>query len=260
MWSEFLHASGAIEHPSLGSVATRTYTEGRMGNSRRKPTGINGMIHVRSGGLSEFMPRTLPQDKASIESFMMEGALRALESSGLDVYHLTRKPVQLSEDNFDFELPTATGTDFLDLIEFAPLQNYGGSYENAPNKHNVGQLADQAWELIKKKSRKYGGGRRVRVHLLMYATDFRFLFSDSVVALLTLWCARRYHAFRSVVYYVPIGTDSGMARVLHPGIIPETLLTAGDEHRLRNRELTNLDPRQFQPTPDGAGIQFKQGV
>jgi len=206
------------------------------------------------------MPSTLPTDKASIEALMMEGALRSLEFSGLDVYHLTSKPLQLAQDNFDFELPTLSGTDFLDLIEFAPLENYGGSYEKAPNRHNVGALADRAWELIKKKSKKYGGGRRVRVHLLMYITDFRFLFSDSVFALLTLWCARRYHAFRSIVYYAPIDKDAGMTRVLHPGIIPATLATFGDEQRLRNRELTNLDPRAVKPTPDGAGVMFDQSV
>jgi hypothetical protein len=223
----------------------------------RKPTGVSGVLRVESGGRSDFLQSSLPTDKAAIEAFILEGTLRSLEFAKVDVYHLTAAPKQLEQNNFDFELSTATGTEFLDLVEFAPIGRYRG-YEGAPNKHIVGEIADAAWEVVKGKSKKYGLGRRGRVHLLIYITDFRFLFSDSVFELLTLWCARRSHGFRSVVYYAYIDDTMGLARVLHPSVGTEKLSTLVDERRLRLVQFTNFDPRKVSPTPDGEGVMFDE--
>jgi hypothetical protein len=69
----------------------------------------------------------------------------------------------------------------------------------------VGDFADAVFELVKKKSRKYGGRRRVPLHLLLYSTDWRFLLSESVITLVRLYCARRPHVFSSIVYYTSGG-------------------------------------------------------
>src|SRR3954464_14975279 len=117
----------------------------------RKPRGINGPVRITSGaGSVEFVPNELPDAKAAIEKVIVDGSRLAQSQMGANPWS----------------------------------SNYGGSYEKAPNKHNVGELADAYWALIKRKSAHYGASRRARVHLLVYITDFRFLPSETTFAVL----------------------------------------------------------------------------
>jgi hypothetical protein len=223
----------------------------------RKPRGINGPVRITAGGPPpEFMPNSLPAAKSGIEKMMVDGALSAQRALSLDIWSLDGEPKQLEEDSFDFELPTKQGIQHLDLVEFAPLTRYKGSYESVPNKHNVGELADAFWSLVKKKSSHYGQSRRARVHLLIYITAFHFLPNESVFRLLELYCRRKSHGFLSVTFYSPIDMESGMVRPLYPATDGAAELSHGDERALRQREFTNMDMRKVRMSDDGHAAFF----
>jgi hypothetical protein len=218
----------------------------------RKPRGINGPVRITAGGPPpEFMPNSLPATKAGIEKVMVDGARSAQRALSINTWNLAGETKQLEEDSFDFELSTTKGTEHLDLVEFAPLAKYKGSYENVPNKHNVGELTDALWSLIKQKSKHYGLARRGKVHLLIYITDFRFFPSDPVFTLLELYCQRKSHGFLSVAFYSPIDMESGVFRQLYPPTPGALELSHNDERAQRQRVFTNSDMRKTRMSDDG---------
>jgi hypothetical protein len=223
----------------------------------RKPRGINGPVRITSGADSvEFIPNELPDAKPAIEKVIIDGSRVTQSAMGADPWSLIAEPVQLEESSFDFELPTRAGKEHLDLVEFAPLSHYGGSYEKAPNKHNVGELADAYWALIKRKSAHYGASRRARVHLLVYITDFRFLPSETTFAVLEALLNRKRHDFLSVSFYSPIDTESGMFRELWPKAAGAGL-SHNDERLLRAHVFTNLDNRKMKMSEDRRSAFFE---
>jgi hypothetical protein len=136
-----------------------------------------------------------------------------------------------------------------------------GGYEGSPTTFPRKRLVNAIMSLIQQKGMHYGLNRRVKVHLLLYTTDFRFLVSDGVVLLAKLALQRNHYRFASVCYYAPIDKEAGVLQVLHPppGGLP--YVSVGDEGRMLEGVMTNFDPRQwhvdaekggfFQPVPPG---------
>lgn len=157
------------------------------------------------------MSAPFPDDKEAIERFIVAGTLTAAKFMRYNPYNLAGEPVQNPENDFDFTLPTKSGSEYLDLAEVAPLDGVRG-YANAPANYNAGEFAESAWTVVKKKAAKYGMRRSIPVHLLLYSTDFRFNPSERVILLLQSYCARRQHRFRTVLWYRPIMADEGCSR------------------------------------------------
>jgi len=117
-----------------------------MGKKSKKPTGTSGPTRITAGIGPEFLPLRYPDTKAEIEQLMMSGALTSAKARGIEVYSLTGEPSQNDENNFDFDLPTVRGTEYLDLTEIALLKNRGG-YSAGATVFPVGDFADAVFEL-----------------------------------------------------------------------------------------------------------------
>ncbi len=130
-----------------------------------------------------------------------------------------------------------------------------GGYTGAPHKHSVGDLVDSVWSVIHAKEKKYGERRKLAVHLLLYSVDWRFLLSESCIALLRRYCVRRKQHFVSIAYYAPITLDEGILWPLFP--VDEASLPAMDEAAVRSNILKQGNPQAFVATPDGMGVQLQ---
>src|SRR2546427_9373266 len=143
----------------------------RRGKKRTKPTGVIGPISLDPGAMTaEFASIRFPVTKPEIERYILDRAIETVRKKGHNLYSLAAAPIQNPESHFDFTLPTASGQQYLDLLEFAPLV---GSYQGAPGSYYVRDLAEELFEQITKKATKYGSRRRERIHLLTYTTDWR---------------------------------------------------------------------------------------
>ncbi|MCK2097757.1 hypothetical protein, partial [Thauera aromatica] len=135
---------------------------------RRKPTGTTGPIRFGPDGtVREWV--TFPETKEEIEVFIAEGFCK--EASGHRP-HFKRygKFVDLRqqrENSIDFIVTTDLGDRWLELCEFAPLNEFGGSYDAVPTNWDVGRLLSLVLALIEKKSQKKYGKNAI---LLIYKT------------------------------------------------------------------------------------------
>lgn len=214
--------------------------------SKRKPRGISGSTRLTGGSpTGEFIPLQLPNDKASIERVMCDGAYGALQLAGREVWPTGKVPRQLAEDNFDFAFDTAPELAYLDLAEVAPLSEHGGRYENAPRTFKRKKLVNAVKSVVQKKAMHYGLNRKVTVHLLLYVTDYRFRVSDTVVVLLRIALARTHYAFKSVCFYAPVTIETGVLHILWPSPDGVPFLSTQQERELLEGTLTNFDPRYW---------------
>jgi hypothetical protein len=219
---------------------------------RRKPRGTNGPVRLTSGELPAFMPVEHPDEKDAIERRIMVGAVGAAKAQSIPLYELVSEPIQNEENHFDFTLPTDTGNEFVDLVEVV----LPGGYRQAAASYGVGAFADHMFSLVKKKALKYGMRRRSNIHLLLYSTDWKFIPSESVVALLTLYCFRRPHGFKTVAVVAPIDSDSAILWRAFPPFPSAAVIPTIDEKSLRKRVLHQGNPLGVVPTADGKGFHW----
>ena len=223
--------------------------------TRRKPRGVNGVTKLTSGQPEpEFIPTTLPDGKAEIERTICRAAFRSLSENGWKAWPVGVEPRQLPENDFDFVFDSDLNPEYLDLAEVAPLAGVRGGYEGAPTTFPRGKLVDAILRLVADKGAHYGRDRRARVHLLLYITDFRFLVSDGVVALLKASLRREHFGFASVSYIAQMDPESGLLHVLYPAPGGVPYFSAHDERRMRAELVTNFDPRSWKYDPEKQGF------
>lgn len=142
--------------------------------SKRRPRKPRGKIGtLRLGKPASYIEIRLPDFKADIEKVILQNALAAAAAQKTDLYALTGPPIQNGENDFDFTLPSARGDEYLDLMEVAPLHEFGGSYDKSPQVIQVGELARMVYDLIAQKSSKYPRARVDPIHLRLYSADRR---------------------------------------------------------------------------------------
>ena len=112
--------------------------------SRRKPRGVNEVLKVTGGQPPEFIPSQVPTEKSGIEAQILDLTLKAAEFMKIDLYGLVKPPMQNDENNFDFTLNTASGPEYLDLVEIV----LEGGYDGASTSIAVGNMADQMFEQV----------------------------------------------------------------------------------------------------------------
>lgn len=209
-----------------------------------------------TGGVREpeFILHVLPDEKAGIERIMASGAFKAMQFHGWKAWPDGIEPRQLDEDDFDFAFDAPTGTEYLDLAEIAPLSRVAGGYEGSPTTFPRKKLVNAMMSLVQQKGMHYGLGRKLRVHLLLYISDFRFLVSDGVVLLTRLALQRNHYRFASVCFFAPIDAEAGFLQVLYPppGGVP--YVSRDDERRMREETVTNFDPRAWRFDPETGGF------
>ena len=212
--------------------------------AQRKPRGQTGYMEIGSNIAYHIVH--LPHSKEEIEQWILDHALAAAGAASLDLYRLLSPPVRNPEADFDFTLTTIAGTEYLDLQEIVVLPEGARGYEDGRPVYDTEAMAEAVFQKIAKKSKHYGKPHSP-VHLLLYATDWRFRLVDTVVRYLTLFLVRRRHVFATVTYFTPDDEVSGEFIILYP--VPKEVLAEYEEwhyetRRKGSRQLVALmDPR-----------------
>ncbi|MBN3856734.1 hypothetical protein G3N59_25465 [Paraburkholderia sp. Ac-20340] len=145
---------------------------------RKKPRGIS--VTLQSGPQCiSVEQKQLPAKKADIEQHFAE--MFCTDNHGMRPHFRRFTKFEnlcaQKENDIDFKVDTALGTKWLELAEFAPIQEVG-RYEEATGVWDARQLAGMVVDLIKKKNGKgYGSG----VILMVYMTHDRFWAPPPVV-------------------------------------------------------------------------------
>lgn len=212
----------------------------------KKPVGELGSINAGAGSL-QYQRAAIPETKEEIERWALDSALRAAKQVGAALYDLIGEPARNEKSHFDFSLPTATGTDYLDLMEVVLLK--GQPYKNASTNYSIGEMAKQALDAITKKSKKYGRPKSP-VHLLLYSTESRFFLDDHVLDLLSVWLNREPPVFATVKYIFPETTGAGLLKHVYPR--PNAELAHVEEARLASAMILMGDFRNARVESDGS--------
>lgn len=137
---------------------------------RRKPTGKTGPLTADSDGLHRRHFVEFPQAKSEIELFIAR--LFCAGNAGMRPQITRYGPFSelalQREDSVDLKVQTRLGARWLELTEFAPLDEFGGLHGNVPGRWSVERLTALVVGLIHKKAaRHYGAG----VILIIYKTQ-----------------------------------------------------------------------------------------
>jgi hypothetical protein len=136
---------------------------------RRKPTGNTGPIRLGPDGTIVREWVEFPETKEELELFIATGFCVA--GSGYrphfkrygEFSNLQRQ----RENSVDFNVTTGVGNRWLELCEFAPLKQFGGSYDKVSAHWDANRMIELVLSLIEKKARK---GYGENVILLIYKT------------------------------------------------------------------------------------------
>jgi hypothetical protein len=208
-----------------------------------KPTGESGITRLTgspSGAKAEFTPIAFPSSKEEIEALIADSFLK--QAPAANVFpHANCIAEKNPESDLDFSLKCGDGkARKLELMEIAPLKGIG-SYVAAPNSYKPYDLAKAILVLIESKSQKYGKPKGVEQHLLLYNTDWRFILSQSAIALLQYWTLTTPHSFDGIYLYMPMSKDAGVSSLLFP--TPADFWKAFNPEALKDNKVQNVDPK-----------------
>src|SRR6185437_6893636 len=185
---------------------------------KTKPTGTTGptvLTNKPQGNTAEFRKLEFPRVKEDIEQFVVRGFLRAaIENQFFRASEVEAS--QNEQDNFDFSLKIQGTLKSLELMEIAPLEHLRTTYVKAPNSYKPYDFAKRIFEEAMAKSLRYRTSNKGGLILLAYVTDWHFILSSTVVALLQYWLCHTMHSFEAVYCYSPIEQDSGVLEVFYP--------------------------------------------
>jgi hypothetical protein len=228
----------------------RSVAKGR--GRKRKPTGRTEAL-ILGGGLPPEIRRVQwPEQKEEIERQMLESALRSPKRGPCilaELYQLGGRPEQNPENHFDFMLPTKRGNEYLDTVEFAPLDRKGGSYEAGSTYHIRGEMVDLFWETVAAKARKYVSATTTPLHLLVYSTDFRLYADEQTLLLVALRANMERHPFASIANYSPDDLTSGEVFIIYP--VAGEMFENINEQEMRGQQIVTADFSLGQVTPEG---------
>ena len=217
-------------------------------NEPRKPTGESGVTKISTGpdgARAEFEQLEFPKTKDQIEKLIVSNFLRLAPSTG--VFSFPDCAVEQNpESDLDFTLKCDDKkARKLELMEVAPLEHLRGSYEAAPTSYKPYDFARYILEKALGKSKKYGSSNRTELHLLIYITDWRFILSESVTALLQYWTLTTPHNFAGIYVYMPITKAEGIPQLIFPTPRKHWKSFNPDAHR--ENVVHNLDPKGWKP-------------
>ena len=224
-----------------------------MKRRSKKPSGLIGPIIMRQADkMAEFQSVPFSKDKAKLEQYFVTFVTQGLRKSGSDPYNLTGEPIQNPENDYDFTLPTISGLEYLELMEVAPLEGVGGSYQKASGSYNHGELADFIYDKLIAKSTKYHARPLPPIHLMLYTTDWRFRVTDGVLFLVGYRCLQTEHNFKTIIYFYPDDATHGEAKRVYP--LPPKAFKDFDIQGARNRITMQGDPTKIYVESDGSVV------
>lgn len=176
----------------------------------RKPSGTDGAIKLDATGV-HFEKIDFPNAKDGVEQHVADSFIASTGNPYFSISSITKN----QENDLDFLIETSKGKKFLELMEIAPLEGLGGSYDKAPSSYKPYDLARFVKSHIQKKSNKYHSGKLPKIVLLVYTTDWRFAVSETTICILQHWLATSSHSFEYVYLHHPT-KPIGITHVLYP--------------------------------------------
>jgi hypothetical protein len=218
---------------------------------RKKPTGRSGFYRVTGAGEGASVDNPQPDEKAEIEGNVVDMFLRSHTYFTGEPFFLSN-PRQNKENDFDFTVTSPRGDADLELMEVAPLSDFGGSYEGAPAIHTAGDLAAVISRGIFKKSKRYKPKREL--FLLLYLTHWSLAPGQATIQLLRYRLNKQRHVFSAVFYFAPLDGEVGVVEWLFP--VPPGMLLNFKPEDYEKALVMNFDYRNWQikrgdgPTPE----------
>ena len=198
---------------------------------------------------AEWQRIPIPEGKADIEKLYAQQFVAAFNRD-LPLRSLVINDVrQNPENSLDFTLSTPDGDKWLELMEIAPFEYFGVPPDQAPNEYKPYDLAECLLKKIMTKSRKYRSAGPGNLFLLLYLTDWRFVPSETLIALLQYWCCRRKDSFEAIFLYMPFTATEGRLALIEPK--PTEFWKAFDPELYRHNVTTNLDPSKWKISRPG---------
>jgi hypothetical protein len=209
----------------------------------KKPTGESGITKITEtadGAKVEFMPAIFPATKEAIEAEIAVVFLKLAPQ--MHVFPCAGcEPQKNPEADLDFTLRCPDGTARkLELMEIAPLE-HAKTFNAASPSYKPYELTQYILAKIHGKSKKYGPARGAEKHLLIYNTDWKFILSESVIALLQYWTLHTSHNFSGIYLYMPMSKVEGVSKLLFP--TPLEFWKTFNPDSLRDNVVHNLSPK-----------------
>lgn len=149
----------------------------------------------------------------------------------------------------DFSVVTADGEKHLELMEFAPLNKFGGDFDKIPSRHNVGEMSDLYCQEVEKKSGKYQ--KVSNVYLVTYVTDRVLNLMGNLRLIKSKLNRSRLSLER--VYYISLHGESGASSFrLYP--VDGAVLSQAEEDRWR--AMTGFSPRIADMRFEGNSVEI----
>jgi hypothetical protein len=214
-----------------------------------KPTGTVGSHKSEiseDGSLASFFDKvSFPSSKDDVEAFVAVRFIDAMNrhlSKDHDSFILS-SPLRNVENDFDFTVSTSNGPAYLELLEAAPLK---GSYEHASAEYRSYDHAKFVFDAVQQKSARYPSSGVRDIFLLVYVTDWKFVFSTSVIACLRVWLSKQKTVFRAVFYFGVSSVELESPRWLYP--VPPELFDGFDPETVKENVCLNLDVQTLDVT------------
>lgn len=216
----------------------------------KKRTGEKGAIEIGPEGANA-ENIAFPEAKEQIEQYVAENFVRH-PPKGEDDQFVADSLRQNQQNDLDFHVDTKDGDKLLELMEFAPLDKFGGSFDNIPSQHNVGEISDWYCQEVLRKSAKYQ--RVPNVYLLTYVTE-RTLNLRGCLRLIGSKLNRSQLSLERV-YYISLHGSTGASSIrLYP--IAGTVLPHADEERFGAMTLRVPRREEMRVTDKGVEIPWQ---
>lgn len=207
----------------------------------KKPSGQIGITEIKANEgkqSSEFFPISFPDAKDSIELTITNAFIRNASKNRYFSFEVLEVH-QNNENHLDFELITDQGEKFLELMEIAPLEK-SKAFANSPADYKPYHLGQYVLDKLIAKSKKYVGVKKIGIILLLYITDWRFIFSQTLISLLQFWTLNQKHIFEYIYLYQPMTDAEGLTHLIYP--TPPEHWVGFDPELYKGNLKTNLNP------------------
>ena len=163
------------------------------------------------------------------------------ESAEVPSYRPFSIVCQNDEDDLDFTINTGRGERKLELVEFAPLADYGRSFSTLPLQVDQATKAASLVGLIQKKSLHQGGPDTM---LLVYVTEEAFRLDPITIEIARRSLGKDPPKFERVYYVSPHDASTGSADEIYPGK-PHHMCGGWTDERLAHTRAKFFHPTEF---------------
>lgn len=182
---------------------------------RRKPTGMTGpTIFGPDGVFTKWVE--FPKTKAEVELFIAKGF--CIDGPGYRPHfkrygNFSSLEAQ-NENSIDFYVTTGLGGRWLELCEFAPLVEFGGSYDNVPQNWDARRMSELVLALIARKAEKKYGNDTL---LLIYKTHRTLFVPPPIIRAVRRELNGCAPSFESIYYISPHSSEEMSVWEIWPG-------------------------------------------